>query len=96
MKKPHRFYLMHNVTKEIKPFVSYRFEPIKSDVFAYVETSPGVKEYKEVFTVYEDLRYLAKLRLWKYLTYTKRGLEIPKYEPFKNTEIGKSIAILNF
>lgn len=96
MNKPYKFYLMHNVTKEIKPFVSYRTAPIESDVFGYVETSPGVKEYKQIYTAYEDTRYKAKLRLWKYLTYTKEGKEIPKYEPFKNTEIGKSIAILNF
>lgn len=96
MNKPYRFYLMHNITKEIKPFVSYRSEPIAFDLYGYVETSPGIKEYQQIYTAYEDFKYLAKLRLWKYLTYTKQGKEIPKYEPFKNTEIGKTIAILNF
>lgn len=95
--KPCRFYLMNNFTKEIKPFVSYRTAPIESDVFGYVETSPRIKEYKQIYTVYEDLRYKAKLRLYNYLR-KKQGLSTypPKYKPFEGTEIGKTIAILNF
>ena len=34
--------------------------------------------------------------LYNYINYTKKGLPIPRYEPFKGTEIGISLPILNF
>lgn len=58
--------------------------------------SPNVGRLKTVLEVYEDTRYEAKLRLYNYVTYTRNGLEIPRYKPFAGTEIGKSIPILNF
>ena len=57
---------------------------------------PNIGTLTKVKEVYEDTRYEAKLRLYNYVTYTRNGLEIPRYKPFAGTEIGKSIPILNF
>ena len=57
---------------------------------------PNIGRLKTVIEVFEDTRYEAKLRLYNYVTYTRNGLEIPRYKPFAGTEIGKSIPILNF
>ena len=56
----------------------------------------GQTELKQTKTCYIDNRYNAKLRLYNYVTYTKNGLDIPKYKPFKNTEVGRTKPILNF
>lgn len=96
MKKPVRFTLIHKVTKKEKDFVSYRTTPILDDVCEWVEIGNGASQYLPMWDVWEDKRYTAKLRLWKYLTYYKQGREESKYRPYKNTEIGKTIPILNF
>lgn len=57
---------------------------------------PSIGILTKVKEVFEDTRYEAKLRLYNYVTYTRNGLEIPRYKPFAGTEIGKSIPILNF
>ena len=49
------------------------------------------KELKQTRTCFVDTRYKAKLRLFNYLN----GGEC-KYNPFKGTEIGKTLPILNF
>jgi hypothetical protein len=33
---------------------------------------------------------------YNYVTFSKKGIDIPRYKPLKGTEIGKSIQILNF
>lgn len=87
MEKPYRFYLMHKVTKEIKPFVHYRSVPLLEDVQDWVKVDDKVSVKQVVFDVIEDTRYEAKLRLWKYINKVS-------YQPYKGTEIGKSIPIL--
>ena len=47
------------------------------------------------FDVWEDMRYPARMRLYKYWQ-RLNGIFEPKYSPFAGTEIGKSIVILNF
>lgn len=72
-------------------------EPLLYELKTWEETSePKVKELKQTRTAYIDTRYEAKLRLFNYVNYTRKGLEIPRYRPFAGTEIGKSIPILNF
>ena len=71
-------------------------EPLKHQVESWVEIGDGVSKLMQTKEVYQDMRYEAKLRLYNYHTYTKNGLEIPKYQPYKNKEIGKSLPILNF
>lgn len=94
MKKPHRFTLVHKITGKEKSFSSYYTYPTTEDVSEWVEISEGVKQWQEVYTVYEDMRFKARLRLWKYLTYFKQGKEEPKYQPYKNWD--KNVPILNF
>lgn len=63
----------------------------------YVATEdPNIKVLKQTKEVYIDTRYEAKLRLYNYLTYTRKGLEVPVYRPFEGTNIGKTEPILNF
>ena len=72
-------------------------EPLLHQLQTWEQTSePNVRELKQTKTVYFDTRYEAKLRLFNYVNYSKKGLEIPRYRPFVGIEIGKSIPILNF
>lgn len=57
---------------------------------------PNVHELKQTKVAYIDTRYIAKLRLYNYITFTKRGLPAPGCRPFEGTEIGKTMPILNF
>ena len=71
--------------------------PLLHHLQGYVGTNdPTVKELKQIKTVYIDTRYEAKLRLYNYTNFTRKGLEIPKYRPYHGTEIGKTKPILNF
>lgn len=96
MKKPVQFTLIHKVTKQQKDFISYRTTPILDDVCEWVVIGEGVKQYLPMWDVWEDKRYEARLRLWKYLVCNIQGREESKYQPYKNSEIGKTIPILNF
>jgi hypothetical protein len=49
-------------------------------------------ELKQTKTVWIDTRYESKLRLYNYITYTRKGLEVPKYKPI----FDKNKPILNF
>lgn len=84
MLKPQKYTAIHNETREIREFGHIWLRP-------YVFSGQP-----DMWTIYEDTRYEAKLRLYRYITYTKQGREIPRYRPYKGTEIGKTIPILNF
>ena len=95
MDKPFKYTVICNKTNK----VLYRtnIEPLLHTLQSYESTQdPDVRVLTQTKTVYIDTRYEAKLRLYNYITFTKQGKEIPKYQPFKGTEIGKSIPILNF
>ena len=77
MEKPTLITLIHKETKEIKPFISYREYPIADDLCEWVDIADGKKGKRELWTAYVDTRYKAKLRLWRYITYTKKCKEIP-------------------
>ncbi len=70
------------IHKETNETVYYNYEMLRPGRI----TQLGQWEY------WIDTRYKAKLRLYHYITKTKPF----KYEPYKDTEIGKSIPILNF
>lgn len=72
-------------------------EPQKHQLETWVPIGDGVSKLMQTKECYIDTRYEAKRRLYNYIMYTKRGLEIPKYDPYKNTdpEVGKTIPILN-
>lgn len=96
MEKPIRFTLIHKETKVEKPFISYYSEPLKSDVEEWVSISDNVREKRVMWDVWEDTRFEAKLRLWKYIR-AKQGNPIKRYNPYPdNSEIGKTIPILSF
>jgi len=48
-----------------------------------------------LYEVWEDMRYPARTRLYKYWQ-KLNGVSEGKYKPFEGTEIGKNEAILNF
>lgn len=97
MKRPYKYFILCNKTKEViretnSPPKSYDLETWEQVEGAEI----GTKMKKQTKTAYIDTRYEAKLRLYNYITYTKNGLEIPRYNPYKNSEVGKSLPILNF
>lgn len=95
MKKPYKFTIICNKTGNV--VCEQNHEPLLHNLQTWEETSnSNVRELKQTKTAYIDTRYEAKLRLFNYVNYIKKGLEIPRYRPFAGTEIGKSIPILNF
>lgn len=95
MKKPFKYFVLCDKTKEL--LYQTNTLPLLHHLQTWEQTdNPKVKELRQTKTVYIDTRYEAKLRLFNYLNFTKKGLEIPKYRPFEGTEIGKSIPMLNF
>jgi hypothetical protein len=95
MDKPFEYFIMCNKTKKI--LFETNIEPLAHQLHTY-EPIEGTNTsvLTQTKTAYIDTRYKAKLRLYNYVTFTKNGLEIPRYKPFEGTEIGKSIPILNF
>lgn len=95
MKKPFKFFIYCNITGEVTNRTNQ--EPLLHQLQTWVETDiKGTKELKQTKTAYIDTRYKARLRLYNYLTYTKNNRPIPEYNPYKDTEVGKSMPILNF
>lgn len=95
MNKPFKFTVICNKTNKV--LYQTNIEPLLHTLQSYEPTQdPNVRVLTQTKTVYIDTRYEAKLRLYNYITFIKQGKEIPKYQPFKGTEIGKSVPILNF
>lgn len=95
MKKPYKYTILCNKTNKVHEETN--IEPRLHELQTYEPTEdPNVKVLETTRTAYIDTRYEAKLRLYNYIMYIRKGLEVPTYNPFKNTEIGKSIPILNF
>ena len=95
MRKPFKYIIFCEKKKDF--IQETNIEPLLHHLQTWEKTdNPNVRVLKQTKTVYVDTRYEAKLRLFNYINYTKKGLPIPRYQPFKNTEIGKSIPILNF
>ena len=95
MKKPFKYTIICDKTKNV--VIETNQAPLLYQLQTWEETSvKNVKELRQTKTAYNDTRYDARLRLFNYITYLKNGLEIPRYNPYKGTEIGKSIPMLNF
>ena len=94
MDKPRQFFSIHNVTGEIKEHIGQPSFHLLEEWEATDDLN--VRRKINHWTTYEDTRYEARMRLYNYVSFTKRCLEMPRYKPFRNTEIGKSIPILNF
>lgn len=94
MNKPYKYTIVCDLTRHIQ---ETNVEPLLHEVQTWQPTSdPNVMERKQTKTVWIDTRYEAKLRLYNYVNYIRKGLMVPKYDPFSGTEIGKTIPILNF
>jgi hypothetical protein len=94
MERPYKYTIICRKTNSIK---ETNIEPRFHELLTWEETEdPKIRIKKQTKVVYVDTKYKAKLRLYNYITFTKQGLEIPIYEPFTGTEIGKSLPILNF
>lgn len=94
MEKPYRYTIICRKTGNIQ---ETNIEPLLHQLQTYEPTErPNVFVLKQTKTCYIDTRYDAKIRLYNYLTYTKRGIKLPEYRPFANTEIGRTLPILNF
>ena len=95
MKRPYKYTIICDKTGQVVSETNQ--PPLLHHLQTWEETEdPNLRILKQTKTAYVDTRYEAKLRLYNFLTFTKRGLEIPKYKPLKGTEIGKTIPILNF
>lgn len=95
MDKPFKYTIICDKTKNV--VMKTNQESLLHQLQTWEESSePNVRKLMQTKTVYIDTRYEAKLRLFNYVNYIKKGLEIPRYRPFAGTEIGKSIPILNF
>lgn len=93
MQKPFKYTIICNKTNEI---TETNIEPLVHHLETWEPIDENTKIKVQTKTCYLDTRYEAKLRLYNYLEFTKHGKEIPKYKPFQNTQIGKTIPILNF
>ena len=95
MEKPYKFVIFDNKTGQICRQTN--IEPLLYELQTWEpDGTTGFKILKQTKTCYIDTRYKARLRLYNFVEYTSKGLAVPKYEPFKNTEIGKTIPVLNF
>lgn len=95
MNKPFKYTIICEKTKKV--LWQTNQAPLLHQLQTWEETAElNVRELKQTKTVYMDTRYEAKLRLFNYINFIKKGLEIPIYRPYQGTEIGKSIPILNF
>ena len=94
MERPYKYTIICRKTGNIQ---ETNIEPLLHQLQTYEPTeTPNVMAIKQTKDCYIDTRYGAKIRLYNYLTYTRKGLPIPEYRPFANTEIGKSLPILSF
>lgn len=94
MEKPFKFTIICNKTGKIS---ETNTAPLLHDLQTYEPIiGSNSKKLTQTKTCYIDTRYKAKLRLYNYVEFTRKGLSVPRYIPFKNTEVGKTIPILNF
>lgn len=93
MQKPFKYSIICNKTNEI---TETNIAPLLHHLETWEKVSENVSRLVQTKNCLVDTRYEARLRLYNYFEFTKKGKEIPIYKPFSGTEIGKSIPILNF
>ena len=93
MEKPYQYTIICQKTGQTW---ETNFAPTLRELQTYEPTNnPDILVLKQTKVCYVDTRYPAKLRLFNYLNNkTKEGLK--EYNPYTNTEAGKSIPILPF
>lgn len=91
MEKPYKYIIVCKKTGQI---TETNIEPRLHELETWEETdNPNIRIKKQTKECYVDTRYAAKKRLFEYLHPDKKQ---PQFKPFKNTQIGISIPILNF
>ena len=90
---PKKFTIIHKVTKHT---IETNIDPSYHRCVEYIDLENGVQKRICNHEFFINTRYEAQLRLYNYLKYKRNGLEIPSYSPYKNTDIGISVPILNF
>lgn len=95
MKKPYKYTVVCNKTGKVLDETNILPQLHRLQTWEPTE-DPKVSILTQTKTVWIDTRYEARLRLYNYVTFTKNGASIPSYNPFEDTQIGKSIPILNF
>lgn len=95
MERPFKYTIICDKTNNV--LLETNIAPLLHDLQTWEETdNPDVRELKQTKTVFEDTRYEAKLRLYNYVNFSCKGLEVSRYRPFAGTQIGKTEPILNF
>ena len=78
MERPYLFTIMDETKTK---FEYTNIEPSEDRLKTYVSTNnpenPGQMELKKTKTVFIDLRFLARIRLYSYVAYTKKGIKAP-------------------
>jgi hypothetical protein len=95
MEKPYQYTIIYQKTGQKW---ETNLAPTLRELQTYEPTeSPDVFVLKQTKVCYIDTRYQARLRLYNYLMRKNKTQEaLKEYEPYANTEIGKSIPILPF
>ena len=96
MEKPYQYTIICQKTGQI---LETNLAPTLRELQTYEPTANpnNMLVLKQTKVCYIDTRYQAKLRLYNYLMRKNETKEVLKeYEPYANTEIGKSIPILPF
>lgn len=95
MERPTKYTVICNKTKKV--LYHTNIAPLLHELETWEQTeNPLISVRKKTMTVYVNTRYDAELRLYNYITYTKKGVDIPKYSPYIGTLIGIDTPILNF
>ena len=95
MKRPTKYTVICDKTKKVLYYTN--IAPLLHELETWEQTeNPSISVKKQTRTAYVNTRYDAELRLYNYITYTKRGVDIPKYNPYRGTSIGIDTPILNF
>ena len=88
MNKPFKYTIICNKNKNV--VMETNQEPLLHQLQTWEETSePNVRELKLTKTVYIDTRYEAKLRLFNYVNFIKKGFK------FQNTDLMKEQKLEN-
>ena len=93
MNRPYQYTIICQLTGQTW---ETNFAPTIRELQTYEPTgNPDILVLKQTKVCYVDTRYKAKLRLYNYLN-NKTKEVLKEYEPYANTEVGKSIPILSF
>lgn len=92
MNKPFKYFILDDQTGKVVGRTNT--PPLLYELQTWEKAGIDSHKLVQTRTAYIDTRYEARLRLWEYITFTKKGLPIPRYNPYAGSEIGKTLPIL--